>query len=400
VRAGLGVLVAGWAVASLARLPVLEQPPAEEAPLPLRVLAPIAIALYAFGSVRYFELFRTRRRTLPLAVAVAFVLLAEAMVAIVFGRSWHVTWWEWHVLMAVAFFSIWLASRIEYRRERSVVGAFGGLYLDRTLERVDRRYSDGLRELVAAIRRDEPVIPVLEGLRDRGFAGEELAVLERSARELSRVDALFSRYVGPRLADRLREEPDLARLGGREADVTVLFADLAGFTGFSEGRPATEVIEMVNAYWGATVPIVVDVEGGLIERFAGDAVMAVFNALDDQPDHAVRAARSGLAMRGRTEAIAGEHPEWPRFRIGLNTGLAVVGNVGAGEHRSFSAIGDTTNVAARLQAAAEPGQVLMSAATLERIRDLVTVHPIGSIPLKGKDEPVEVFELLAVQDRS
>ena len=252
----------------------------------------------------------------------------------------------------------------------------------------------------AANRRDEPVIPVLEGLRDRGFAGEELAVLERSARELSRVDALFSRYVGPRLADRLREEPDLARLGGREADVTVLFADLAGFTGFSEGRPATEVIEMVNAYWGATVPIVVDVEGGLIERFAGDAVMAVFNALDDQPDHAVRAARSGLAMRGRTEAIAGEHPEWPRFRIGLNTGLAVVGNVGAGEHRSFSAIGDTTNVAARLQAAAEPGQVLMSAATLERIRDLVTVHPIGSIPLKGKDEPVEVFELLAVQDRS
>jgi class 3 adenylate cyclase len=212
-------------------------------------------------------------------------------------------------------------------------------------------------------------MPILEGLRARGFAGEELAVLERSARELSRVDALFSRYVGPRLANRLREEPDLARLGGREADVTVLFADLAGFTSFSEGRPASEVI-----------------------------VMVVFNALDDQPDHAVRAARSGLAMRERTQAVAADHLDWPRFRIGLNTGLAVVGNVGAGQQRSFSAIGDTTNVAARLQGVAEPGQVLMSAATLERVRDRVTVDPIGAIHLKGKDTPVEAFELLGVVD--
>ena len=82
----------------------------------------------------------------------AFVLLAEAMVAIAFGRSWHATWWEWHVLMAVAFGTILLAARAEYRHERSVTGAFGGVYLERTLEQIDRRDSDALRSLTDAIR--------------------------------------------------------------------------------------------------------------------------------------------------------------------------------------------------------------------------------------------------------
>ena len=349
-----------------------------------------------FAAVRYLTLYRERRRTLPLAVAVAFVLLAEAMIAVAFGRSWHATWWEWHVLMAVAFGSILFAAKREYRRERSVTGTFGGLYLERTLERVDRRDSEVLGELAVAMREDEPLAPVLERLRVQGYGADEIAMLERSARELSRVDALFRRYVGPRLADRLEEEPAFAQLGGEEKDVTVLFADLEGFTSFSEGRPAGEVIEMVNAYWEAAVPIVVEQEGGLIERFAGDAIMAVFNALDDQPDHPIRAARAGIAMRDLTDRIAAEHPAWPRFRIGVNTGLVVIGNVGAADQRSFAAIGDTTNVAARLQSSAEAGQVLASGSTVGRLGAEVDVRPAGARSLKGKGEDVEVFELVGL----
>jgi class 3 adenylate cyclase len=191
-------------------------------------------------------------------------------------------------------------------------------------------------------------------------------------------------------------EPVLGRLGGREKDVSVLFADLAGFTRFSEGKPAGQVIEMVNAYWEASVPMIVEREGGLIERFAGDAIMAVFNALDDQPDHPLRAARAGVAMRDVTEIIAAAHPTWPRFRIGVNTGPAVVGNVGGGEQRSFAALGDTTNVAARLQSFALPGQVLASSATCQRIRGTITVEPLGPISLRGKEDAVEVFELVRV----
>jgi class 3 adenylate cyclase len=387
-----------WAAASLGEVRILSEPPAVEAPVELRIIAPLAIVPYAFASIRYLGLYRRRRRPLPLAIAVAFILLAEAMAAVAVARSWQLTWWEWHVLMAIAFGSILVAARREYRQTRSVTGTFGGVYLERTLERVDRRQSDALAELVVAIRGDEPLAPAIDRLRREGFTTDELSLLERSARELSRVDTLLRNYVGPRLADRLREDPGFARLGGHETDVSVLFADLAGFTSFAQGRPAGEVIEMVNAYWEAVVPVVAGREGGLIERFAGDAVMVVFNALDDQPDHPVHAARAAIAMRDAAGEIAATHSDWPRFRIGINTGPAVIGNVGAGEQRSFSAIGDTTNVAARLQSEARPGHVLMSSATRERIQRGIRVESPGRLTLKGKDEPVVVFELLELEE--
>jgi class 3 adenylate cyclase len=150
---------------------------------------------------------------------------------------------------------------------------------------------------------------------------------------------------------------------------------------------------MLNAYWAAAVPVVTQREGGFIERFAGDAIMVVFNAVGDQPDHAIRAARAAFSLREGAERLAAGHPDWPRFRIGVNSGPAVVGNVGAGGQRSFSVIGDTTNVAARIQAAARPGQVLLGAATYEQIKAVATVDPLGPVELKGKRDPVELYAL-------
>jgi adenylate cyclase len=393
LRSSLLIAIAGWAIASFAQVEFLSRTPGEEAPVILRLLSPVAIVLYGFAAIRYVQLYDRRRRTLPLAIAIAFVLLGEAMVAIAFGRSWHATWWEWHALMAVAFGTILVAARAEYRRERSVAGTFGGVYLERTLERIDRRHSDALRSLTTAIRDGAPLTPVVEDLRSQGFTSDEVVVMERSARELSRVDTLLRRYVGPQLADRLEDEPTLAQLGGRESEVTVLFADLAGFTSFSEGRSPGEVIDMVNAYWERAVPMVIE-QGGLIERFAGDAILVLFNALDDQPDHPLRACRAALAMRDATQQVAAAHPGWPRFRIGVNTGPAVVGNVGAGAQRSFAALGDTTNVAARLQAEASPGQVLAGAATVASLAGELVTRPVGPLSLKGKSDNVEAFELV------
>jgi adenylate cyclase len=191
-----------------------------------------------------------------------------------------------------------------------------------------------------------------------------------SARELARMDRLLRQYAGPHLADRLDADPDLAQLGGREQVVSVLFADLAGFTTFADGRPATEVIQMLTAYWGAVVPSVVEREGGLIERFAGDAILAVFNALGDHPDHAARAVR------------------------------AAVGNVGAGTQRSFAVIGDTTNVAARLQGLSTPGQITLASRTVDAARSepgvVIDVRPLGPTDLRGMAAPTEAYELLSV----
>ena len=149
---------------------------------------------------------------------------------------------------------------------------------------------------------------------------------------------------------------------------------------------------MLNAYWAEVVPAVAT-EDGMIERFAGDAVLVVFNAATDQPDHAMRAARAALKFTEASEAVAHGRPEWPRFRVGVNSGPAVIGNVGALEQRSFTAIGDTTNLAARLQAEAEPGKVVIGATTAGELTGAI-LEPLEPFELKGKSEPVQAFRLV------
>jgi len=174
----------------------------------------------------------------------------------------------------------------------------------------------------------------------------------------------------------------------------VLFADLGGYTAFAERATPTEVVAMLNAVFGAAVPVVL-AEGGAVVQFMGDAMMAIFNAPRPQPDHALRAARSALGL----QAVVGQLPlagTRPRFRVGLNSGPAIVGNIGAAEIRNFLAIGDTTNLASRLQTYAPEGSVVMGAGTYDLIRADAIVRPLGTPTLKGKAQPVEVWELLGL----
>jgi class 3 adenylate cyclase len=172
---------------------------------------------------------------------------------------------------------------------------------------------------------------------------------------MARVDGL-----PPRLAERLEREPKLGELGGQDRDVSVLFADLEGFTAYAAEREPSEVIAMLNEYRGIAVPVVVEEHGGVIERFAGD---------------------------------------WPRLRAGVNSGPAVVRHVGAAQQRSFSAIGDTTNVAARLQAAARPGEVVIAAATRTALGPDADVQELPPVEAKGKREPLRAFRLEALRER-
>ena len=396
IRLALAGLLVLWALLSLTGLPPLDRAPDEERVGWVVALLPVGVLAYGFAAARYLDLYRRRRQLLPLAVAAAFVLLAEALVAVAFGRAWHASWWEWHVLMAIAFGAILLAARHEYRRERSLPEAFGGLYTERTLERLDRRRGAALRDLTDAIRTGGELGTTEARLRRDGFTGEEVALLERAAEELAHVDGLLDRYLGPQVAAELQREPSFGDLGGREREVTALFADLVGFTPFSEGHDASEVVAMLNSYWSTVVPAIVDDEGGVIERFAGDGLLAIFNALGNEADHAPRAGRAALAVHARTERLRASRPEWPRFRIGLNTGTAVIGSIGSEHQRSFSAIGDTTNVAARLQTIAAPGGIVIGPTTNEQLRGIATVEAIGAVELKGKARPVEAYRLIAI----
>jgi adenylate cyclase len=309
LRLGLLLLMAVWAVVSLGNLPPLDAMSASVERLPALIAVP-AIVLYLYAAGRYLILWDKRRTPMLLAMMAAFLLLAEAMVSIAFATNWHLSWWEWHLLMLMAFGLVALGAQMSWREER-----FSDLYLDDTV------------------------------------AGD---------REMS-----------------------------------VLFADLQGFTTFSEQHRPDEVAAMLNAYFAAAVPAVVSPHGGDVDRIIGDALMVTFNKRGDQPDHARRAAAAGLALQAATATVADAHPGWPRFRVGINTGPVTVSLLGTGGGRTHTVIGDTVNTASRIEGKAPAGGVAIGPGTKAALPEAATA-PLGPLDLKGKAEPVETHLLLAL----
>jgi adenylate cyclase len=393
LRAGVIGLLVAWAVVSLAGLPPLDDPTlVEEGAGWLVVIGVLGMALYGLAALRYLGIYRRRRAPLVLAVVVTWVLLGEAMLAVTVSRNWHLSWWGWHLLMATAFVVTAMAVRNQYRSQDSVPATFSSLYLESTLGRVDRERADAVRALVALDEDSEA-----GGLAARfDLSGDEIEVLAHAAREIRRLDALFAPYLSGQLASRLRDNPQLTRLGGETREVSVLFADLVGFTAYSEKADPREVVSMLNECWARTLPLVEE-HGGFVDSIAGDAVVVVFNVSGDHGDHALSACRAGLGFEKASRESLAKLPGRPTFRVGINTGPAVVGNIGTEGRRSFTAIGDTVNVAARLQTAAEPGEVLIGDSTRVQAGDRVVVEPVGTPELKGKSRPVEVYRLLEVR---
>jgi len=187
---------------------------------------------------------------------------------------------------------------------------------------------------------------------------------------------------------------DDTRSGRR--DMSVLFADLQGFTSWSERHRADEVAAMLNVYLDVAVPVTVAQHGGEVDRIIGDAVMVTFNRRGDQPDHAQRAAAAALGLQAETERVCSEHPDWPRFRVGVNSGEASVSVLGAAGGRTHTVIGDVVNVASRLEGQAPAGGVAISAETADRLRGART-ESLGQVSLKGKAEPLEAHLLVALE---
>jgi len=176
-------------------------------------------------------------------------------------------------------------------------------------------------------------------------------------------------------------------------DVTVLFADLAGFTPFSEARGPEAVHAMLVRYFGELAPMITDEFGGEVQDFVGDQIFAIFNKRGDQDDHAIQAARAALELQRRAEAIRAAHPEWPRFRVGLNTGPVLAGIVGDRGHRIHGVFGDTVNLGARLEGQAPPGGVVIGGATHARLPDGTDARRLPELHVKGKQQTVTAFVL-------
>jgi adenylate cyclase len=204
----------------------------------------------------------------------------------------------------------------------------------------------------------------------------------------------FERYVSPQVVERLLADPSQVRLGGVQQPITVLFADLRGYTAVSEAIRPDQLVDVLNGYLTVAVQAVLAHEG-TISRYAGDLIMAVFNAPLSQPDHPLRAARAALRLR---HDMAGYHATLPEhlrteFGIGVVTGEAVVGNIGAREWLNYTAIGDTVNLAQRLEEIARGGEILMDERTLQALGAVVKAEGRGSTPIRGRREPVAVYAL-------
>ena len=218
-------------------------------------------------------------------------------------------------------------------------------------------------------------------------------------RRRRRVQHAFSHYLAPSIVDRLAESEADLRLGGERREITVMFADLSGFTALSTRLPPEELMAVTNTYHAMMVEAV-EATGGYVNQFLGDAVMAIWGAPLPDPDHAASAARAALrivetVMRAKAEADALGMPGYA-VKAGINTGLAVVGNVGAAKRYNYTAVGETVNIAARLESVPEDYgcRVVVGPATAAAIADRFVLCELDWIKVKGKDEPFSVFQLV------
>ena len=182
----------------------------------------------------------------------------------------------------------------------------------------------------------------------------------------------------------------------RRQEISVLFGDLVGFTRFAEHSSPGEVAAVLNAYWGIAAPLVTRRFGGEVEKFIGDGMLAVFNGRGDQPDHAVRAARAALELQRCMAALARRHPGWPPMRVGINSGEAVVREVGGEGYVAYPLLGDTVNTGARLEQLAPAGGVLIGESTYRQLPTGAVVAPRAGLRVKGRTNTVDAYLLLAL----
>lgn len=208
---------------------------------------------------------------------------------------------------------------------------------------------------------------------------------------------VFKQYMAPQIVDEISKKKDFkVELGGERRHIAVLFVDIRGFTTMSEVLKPEEVVEILNEYLSLTTQSIFNNKGTL-DKFVGDATMAVFNAPLDLDDYIYRAVKTAWDMKAGSEALAEKFEKRfgrsVAFGIGVNCGDAVVGNIGCEFRMDYTAIGDTVNTAARLESNAKRGQILISQEVYDNVKDRVEVTPVGEIPLKGKEKGVFIYQV-------
>jgi PAS domain S-box-containing protein len=239
----------------------------------------------------------------------------------------------------------------------------------------------------------------LSPLKDHAQNTQGVAIVLDDLTERNRLEAqrrLFGKMVSPAVIDQL--DPDQLALGGTKAKVTSMFADIRGFTSYSEQVSPEALVSILNQYLKVAADAVLEQEG-TIDKFMGDAVMAWFNAPIPQKDHALRAVKSAISIR---EGIKALHKELPKeahlsFGAGIHYGDVVLGLVGTEQRLDYTAIGDSVNTAKRIQENSDAGQILLSQEVHKLVKNKVEMNEVEPVQAKGKSKPIKVYEVLGLK---
>jgi adenylate cyclase len=304
------------------------------------------------------------------------------------------------------------------RAAETILGSAAANLIGHPLSEVMPNVAEDIAPYLASMRdNDEPVVGLelshklpkrglvdwrlnLSPLKDANQTTQGVAIVLDDLTERKRLEAqrrLFERMVSPAVINQL--DPNSLQLGGKRVDLTVLFADIRGFTSYSEENSPERLVSILNRYLAAMAEAVLSQEG-TIDKFLGDAIMAWFNAPIPQPDHTLRAVKAALLLRETVEALYQELPDDSHlaFGVGIHYGDAVLGLIGTDRRLEYTAISDSVNTAKRIQENSANNQILISKEAYERVKDQVELKQHASMALKGKSQPVKVYEVLGLKE--
>ncbi|MBT3337430.1 MAG: GAF domain-containing protein [Anaerolineae bacterium] len=239
----------------------------------------------------------------------------------------------------------------------------------------------------------------LSPLKDANQNTQGVAIVLDDLTERRQLEAqrrLFQRMVSPAVIQQI--DPDSLKMEGKRTDITILFADIRGFTSYSEKQSPEKLVAVLNRYLAAAADAVL-AEEGTVDKFLGDAVMAWYNAPLPQPDHALRAVRTALAIRGAIEKLYLELPPEAHlsFGVGIHYGEAVLGLIGTEKKLEYTAIGDSVNTTKRIQENSRKNQIMISEEAYKLVKKHIYVDKLDSLQVKGKSKPIKVYEVLGLR---
>jgi PAS domain S-box-containing protein len=303
------------------------------------------------------------------------------------------------------------------RAAASILGQASAEIVGRKIEDIVPSLAEDIRVHLNSVRESEQPIVGLElshllpdrglvdwhfnlsPLKDAGSKTQGVAIVLDDLTERKKLEAqrkLFERMVSPAVIQQL--DPNSLQLGGKRVDISILFADVRGFTTFSETKEPEKLVSILNRYLGAMAEAVLS-EEGTIDKFMGDAIMAWFNAPIPQPDHTLRAVKTALAIRDAFEGLYKELPkdEHLAFGAGIHYGDAILGLIGTDRRLEYTAISDSVNTTKRLQENSAKNQIIISKVAFERVKKEIEAKPISHVAAKGKTAPLEVYEVLGLK---